>query len=52
LTKKELSVIFIARGKHLEEIKKKGLLLKTDIKEIKVIPDYALEILMKSIKWI
>lgn len=37
---KNLEVSFIARGKHLESIKKYGLKLKTDEQEIRVIPDY------------
>jgi 2-dehydropantoate 2-reductase len=40
---KELKVSFIARGKHLDAIKNKGLILKTDDKEIAVRPDYAVE---------
>ncbi len=40
---KELTISFIARGKHLEAIKNNGLVLKTDDKQITVRPDYAVE---------
>lgn len=40
---KALKVSFVARGNHLESIKKNGLILKTDDKQITVRPDYAVE---------
>lgn len=40
---KDLKVSFVARGKHLEAIKNKGLILKTDDKQILVRPDCAIE---------
>jgi 2-dehydropantoate 2-reductase len=40
---KDLTVSFIARGKHLEKVKTNGLILKTDDRQITVKPDYALE---------
>ncbi len=40
---KDLIVSFVARGHHLDAIKKNGLLLKTGDTQINVRPDYAVE---------
>jgi len=40
---KDLIVTFVARGYHLDAIKKNGLLLKTDDTEINVRPNYVVE---------
>jgi len=47
----DLKISFVARGKHLEEIKNNGLLLKTDNEQIIVKPNYISKYLDKNEKF-